>query len=102
MMLRFERGLRPRNPPWGEIRKGGEAPLRVSSPLVHRRRRLIIAAHDAPVAVRLSSHDHDVDVLAAEDRNHLVRPRLELGRPRLLAEGRPRIDVVLYELVVPV
>src|SRR2546421_7428525 len=28
----FERGLCPRNPPGGRFRKGGEAPLRVSSP----------------------------------------------------------------------
>jgi hypothetical protein len=28
-VVRFERGLRPRNPIRGEVRKGGEAPLRV-------------------------------------------------------------------------
>jgi hypothetical protein len=27
-MFRFERGLRPRNPALGEVRKGGDAPLR--------------------------------------------------------------------------
>ena len=27
-MCRFERGLRPRNRSWGEVRKGGDAPLR--------------------------------------------------------------------------
>jgi hypothetical protein len=30
-VFRFERGLRPRNDPGGRLRKGGEAPLRVSS-----------------------------------------------------------------------
>ena len=29
-VFRFERGLRPRNPLRGEVRKGGGAPLRVS------------------------------------------------------------------------
>ena len=29
LVVLFERGLRPRNPIWGEVRKGGEAPLRV-------------------------------------------------------------------------
>jgi len=29
LVLLFERGLRPPNPAWGEVRKGGDAPLRV-------------------------------------------------------------------------
>jgi hypothetical protein len=29
LVFRFERGLCPRNPSWGEVRKGGVAPLRV-------------------------------------------------------------------------
>jgi hypothetical protein len=28
-MVRFERGLGPRHLSWGEVRKGGSAPLRV-------------------------------------------------------------------------
>src|SRR5262245_66431114 len=41
-----------------------EPPSKYLSPLVHRRRRLIVAAHDPPVAVGLASQDHNVDVLA--------------------------------------
>jgi hypothetical protein len=29
LLFRFERGLRPRNPVRGEVRKGGSAPLRI-------------------------------------------------------------------------
>src|SRR5213593_554882 len=71
-------------------------------PLVDRRRFLIVAAHDAPVAIGLASDNHDVDILAAEDGDQLVGGGLELRRPRLLAERRARIDVVLDELRVPV
>src|SRR4029450_3951927 len=71
-------------------------------PLVDRHRLLIVAAHDAPVAIGLASDDHDVNILAAEDGDQLVGGGLELRRPRLLAEGRGGVDVVLGELGVPV
>src|SRR5437762_2586184 len=73
-----------------------------SPPVVDLHGLLIVAAHDAPVAVGLAAHHHDVNVLAPEHRDQLVRPGLQLGRPRLLAERGARVNVVLHELVVPV
>src|SRR4051794_30003993 len=73
-----------------------------SPPVVDLHGLLIVAAHDAPVAVRLAAHDHHVDILAAEHGNERVGLGLQLRRPRLLAEGGARVDVVLHELVVPV
>src|SRR5439155_8108703 len=73
-----------------------------SAPLVDRHGLLIVAAHDPPVAVRLAADDHHVDVLAPEHRDHLIGRRLQLAGPRLLAERRARVDVVLDQLIVPV
>src|SRR2546422_5819332 len=58
-------------------------------------------AHDAPVAVGLTAHDRDVDILAAVHLDHLVGRGLELRGPRLLAEGGPRVQIVLDQLVIP-
>src|SRR6266545_8127141 len=71
-------------------------------PLVDRDGFLIGAAHDAPVAVGLAPHDHDMDIFSFKDPYLFVGRGLELGGPRLLAEGRARVDVVPDELVVPV
>src|SRR5262249_30380365 len=75
---------------------------RPSAPVVDRRRCLVVAAHDPPVAVGLAADHHDVDVLAIEHRDQLVRRRPELGGVRLLTRRRARVEVVLGELVVPV
>src|SRR5690242_1379761 len=43
-------------------------------------------AHDAPVPIRLAADHDDVDLLASEHRDQLVRGRLQMRRQRLLAE----------------
>src|SRR5262245_25781908 len=86
-------------PPWPERLTRPGAPL---PPLVDECRLVEVGAHDAPVAVGLAADHHDVDVFAAEHRDELVGPSLELPRPWLVAERGARVDVVLDELVVPV
>src|SRR5712691_6130115 len=72
------------------------------TPVVNRDGLLVIAAHDAPVAIRLAAHHHHVDGLGTEYRNQLIWRRLELRGPGLLAKGRPWVEIVLDQLIVPV
>src|SRR5262249_3681096 len=73
-----------------------------SSPGIDRDRLAVLGAHDAPVTVGFAADHHHVDVLLGEDADQLVFPGFEPGRHRLLAEGRPGINVVLHELQIPV
>jgi len=61
---------------------------------------LIIAAHNPPVSVGFTTHHDDVDVLATEHRDQLLRQGIELGGPRLLPERGAWVDVVLDELII--
>src|ERR671922_1224375 len=74
----------------------------LSPPCVDRDGLLVVAAHDPPIPVRFAAHHYHMDVLATEHRDQLLRRCLELRGPRLLPERRPRVDIVLDELVVPV
>ena len=47
-------------------------------PFIDRDGLLIVAAHNAPVPVGLAAHHDDVDVLATEHRDQLLRQGLEL------------------------
>src|SRR5206468_1181543 len=84
------------------IDRQSSSSVRPLAPVVDRDGVLVGAAHDAPVPVGLAPDHHDVDVLAPEHRDQLIRRRAEVRRPRLLAERRPRVDVILDELIVPV
>src|SRR5438093_1742064 len=89
--------VRPAIPPPITTRSWSRLP-----PLVDRGGLVVARPEDPPVAVRLAAHDDDLDLLPPEHRDQLVVLRLELGRVRLLAEGRAWVDVVLDKLVVPV
>src|SRR5262245_54253330 len=83
-------------------RQSSSGTRRELTPVVDRDGVLVGAAHDAPVPVRLAADHDDVDVLPSEHRDELVRRCAEVRSPRLLAERRPRVDVILDELIIPV
>src|SRR5574341_655029 len=84
---------------WSMAKRSSDTAL---SPVVHRDSLLVIAAHDAPVAVRLTAHYEDVDGLRTKHRDQFIRCRLELRGPRLLTKGCPWVEIVLDQLIVPV
>src|SRR5919108_3096230 len=71
----------------------------ISPPRIDRGGLLVVAAHNPPVTVGFAAHYHHVDVVVMEHRDQFLRQSLELRGPRLLPKGRPRVDVVLDELV---
>src|SRR5260370_36110689 len=71
-------------------------------PGVDREGFAIFGAHDAPIAVGFAADDHHVDLVFGEYADRLVRRGLEPSRHRLLAERRPRIDVILHQLKIPI
>src|SRR5437867_10267083 len=68
------------------IDRQSSSSVRPLAPVVDRDGVLVGAAHDAPVPVGLAPDHHDVDVLAPEHRDQLVRRGAQVGCPRLLAE----------------
>ena len=62
----------------------------------------IIAAHNAPIAVRLSSDDQDVDRFFRIYADPLVVGGLEHGGKWFYPVQGLRMDVILYQLVVPI
>src|SRR5262245_59283646 len=71
-------------------------------PRIDRYRLAISRPHDAPVAIGLAADHDDVDLALGKMVDQLIVLGLEPGRHRLLAEGRPGIDVVLHKLQIPV
>src|ERR1700683_4595682 len=62
----------------------------------------IFGAHDAPIAVGFAADDHHVDLVFRKYADRLFGLGFEPRRHRLLAECRPRIDVVLHQLKIPI
>src|SRR5262245_20504668 len=73
-----------------------------SSPFIHRHSLLVIAAHDAPVAVGLPADHDDVNLVGLEHFDHVVRRRFQFRRIRFFSESRSRVNIILNELVIPV
>src|SRR5580704_7937139 len=62
----------------------------------------IFGAHYAPIGVGFAADDHHVDLGFRKYADRLVRRGFEPGSHRLLAERRPRIDVILHQLQIPI
>src|SRR5229473_1875334 len=73
-----------------------------SPPVIYRYSFAVVRAKDSPVAVGLAADYNHFDFLPREHMDQLVRRRRQHRRVRLLAVCRPRIDVVLDQLIVPV
>src|ERR1041384_8269636 len=73
-----------------------------SSPLIDRNRLMIIAPHDTPVAVGLAAHHHDMNLVGFEPSDYVFWRRFQLRRVGFFTECRARINVVLYQLVIPI
>jgi len=76
-------------------------PNQALSPLIDRDRFLVVGFNNPPVAVCLATHHDDVNILETVRVYPLIRCCFEHRSPRLLSEGSSRIDIVLYELIVP-
>src|ERR1700730_43363 len=62
----------------------------------------IFAAHHAPIAVGFAADDDHVDLVFRKYADRLFGLGFEPSRHRLLAERRPRIDVILHQLQIPI
>src|SRR6204780_273348 len=62
----------------------------------------IFGAHDAPIAVGFAADDYHVDLDFRKYADRFVRLGFKPRRHRLLAERRPRIDVILHQLEIPI
>ena len=63
---------------------------------------MIVAAHDAPIAIGLATDNDDMNVVKLVNGNRLVAAGLEIGGVGFDTVEGMGIDVVLDQLVVPV
>src|SRR5262249_52063378 len=71
-------------------------------PLIHRHGLLIVASHDPPIAVGLAADHDDVNLVRLEPFYHFMWRRFYLRRVSFFAKGRSRVNIILYDLIIPV